>query len=70
MEEKLLTVIFFKVTNIRTNIQNDSSEFEGLLREMVPKKPVMSQEICYINWNGEAKLCTVSAYKKEFLIIV
>ena len=27
--------VFFSVTNIRTNVQNDSSEFEGLLREMV-----------------------------------
>ena len=54
--------VVFDVTNIRTNIQNDYSEFEGLLHEMVSKKPFLSQEICYINGNGERKLCTVSAY--------
>ena len=56
--------MFFGVTNIRTNVQNDSSEFEGLLHEMVSKKPFISQYICYINGNGERKLCTVSAYIK------
>ena len=34
---------------------------------MVPKKHFMSQDICYINGNGESKLCTVSAYIKELL---
>ena len=29
------TYAFFSVTNIGTNVQNDSSEFEGLLHEMV-----------------------------------
>ena len=43
--------IFFKVTNIRANVRIDSSEFEGLLHEMVSKKLFMSQEICYINGN-------------------
>ena len=28
--------VFFSVTHIRTNVQNDFSEFEGLLQEMVP----------------------------------
>ena len=56
--------MFFGVTNIRTNAQNNSSEFEGLLHEMVSKKRFMSQEICCINGNGERKLCTVSAYIK------
>ena len=55
---------FFEVTNTRENIQNDSSEFEALLHEMVPKKPFMIQAICYINGNSERKLCTVSAYIK------
>ena len=56
--------ISFEVTNIRTNVQNDSSEFEGLLHEIVSKNPFVIQVICYINGNGEIKLCTVSAYIK------
>ena len=28
--------VFFSVTNIRTNVQNASSEFEVLLQKMVP----------------------------------
>ena len=64
------TDIFFEVSNIRTNVQNDSSEFEGLLQKMVSNKLFMSQEKCYINENGEIKICTVSAYIKEFLRIV
>ena len=51
--------MFLGVTNIRTNAQNDSSDFEGLLQKMVSKKTFMSQEIYYINGNGERKLCTV-----------
>ena len=62
--------MFFEVTNIRENVQNDSSYFEGLLHKIVSKKPVMSQDICYINGNGERKLCTVYSYIKEFLSIV
>ena len=65
MEEKIVNSDMFSgVTNIRTNVQNDSSEFEMLLQKMVSKKPFMSQEICYINGNGERKLCTVSAHIK------
>ena len=30
--------LFFLVTNIRTNVQNNSSEFEGLIHEMVSLK--------------------------------
>ena len=56
--------VFFTVTNIRTKVQNDSSEFEGLLHEMVSQKPFIIQEICYIDGNDERKLCTVSAYIK------
>ena len=36
------TDTFFGVTNVRTNVQNDSSEFEELLQEMVSKKPFTS----------------------------
>ena len=56
--------MFFAVTNIRTNIQNDTSEFEELLNEMVSKKPFISQEMCHINGNGKRNICTVSAYIK------
>ena len=54
--------MFFGVTNIMTKFQNDYLEFEGLLQKMASKKPFMIQEICYINGNGERKLCTLSAY--------
>ena len=60
----------FEVTNISTNVQNDFSEFEDLLHEMVSKKPFMSQQICYINWNGKKRLCTVFAHIDELLRIV
>ena len=56
--------MFFGVINISINVQNDSSEFEGLIQKMVSKKPFMSQEICYIHDNSERKLCTVSEYIK------
>ena len=45
--------IFFAVTNIRTNVHNDSSEFEGLLHKMMSQKPFINQETCHINLNGE-----------------
>ena len=56
--------MFFEVTNIRKNIQDYSSEFEGLLHDMLSKKPFMSQVICYINGIGKRKLFTVSEYIK------
>ena len=62
--------MFFEVNSIRTNVQNNSSDFEGSLHEIVSKTPFMSQEICYIIGNVERKICTVSAYIKEFLSIV
>ena len=58
------TDMFSEVTNIRINPQKYSSEFEGILYKMVPKKPFMSQEICYINGNCKRELCTVSEYIK------
>ena len=27
--------VFFSITNIRTNVQNESSEFEGIIHKMV-----------------------------------
>ena len=62
--------MFLEVTNIRTNVKNDSSYFEGLLHEMVSQKPFMRQYICYINGNGKRSIGTMYAYIKEFLIIV
>ena len=62
--------VFFSVTNIRTNVQNDYSEFEGLLHKMVSQKPFINQQICHINLNGEKSICTVSTYIKEFFSIV
>ena len=62
--------VFFSVTNIRKKFQNDSSEFKGLLHEMVSQKPFISQEICHISLNGERSICTVSDYIKKTLSIV
>ena len=45
--------VFFLVTNIRKNVQNDSSEFEGLIHKMVSQKSFSNQEICHIDLNGE-----------------
>ena len=61
---------FFLVTNTRTNVQNDSSEFEGIIHKMVSLKPFSNQDICRIDLNGEKVICTVSTYIKEFLSIV
>ena len=61
---------FFEATNIRKSVKNDSSEFEGLLHEMMYKKPFIDQEISCINFDGERKLSTVSNYMKEFLSII
>ena len=60
----------FSVTNIRTNFQNDSSEFEGLIHEIVSHKSFSNQEICHINLNDEKSICTVSTYIKKYLSIV
>ena len=60
---------FFKVTNIRKNVQNYSSEFDGLIHKMVSKEPFINQEIIYINGKDELELYTVSDYIKYFLSI-
>ena len=57
--------VFFSVTNIRTNVQNCSSDFEGLLHKMMSHKPSINLEICHINLNGEKGICTVSIYIKN-----
>ena len=35
--------VFFSVTNIKTNVQNDSSEFEGIIHEKVSQKHFSNQ---------------------------
>ena len=60
--------VFFSVTNIRTNVQNDYSEFEGLIHEMVSQKPFSNQEICHINLNGKKSICTASTGIKNTLV--
>ena len=34
--------VFFSVTNIRRNVQNEYSELEGLLHKMVSQKPFIN----------------------------
>ena len=58
------TDIFFEVSNIRTNVQNDSSEFEGLLHKMVSQKPFINQEICHMNFNGENHMQCLDIHKR------
>ena len=60
----------FLITNIRTNVQEDSSEFEALIQEMISSELFSNQEICHIDLNGEKIICTVSTYIKEYLSIV
>ena len=50
--------------------QKDSSEFEGLVNEIVTKKIFTNQDISYTNGNSESKLCTLSNYIKEFFSIL
>ena len=58
------------IPNTRTNIQEDSSEFEALIHKMISFELFINQEICHIDLNGEKIICTVSTYIKEFLSIV
>ena len=60
----------FLITNIRTNVQEDSSEFEALIQEMISFEIFKNQEICHIDLNGENIICPVSTYIKEYLSIV
>ena len=55
----------FLITNIRTNVQEDSSEFEALIQEMISFELFSNQEICHIYLNGEKRICNVSTYIKE-----
>ena len=37
---------------------------------MISQKPVISQEVCHIDFNGKRNIWTVSAYTKELLSMV
>ena len=58
---------FFRFTNIRKNVQNDSSEFDGLLHKMVYKEPFINQctgcIMGRVKWTGP--LCLIT-----FIIII
>ena len=43
----------FLITNIRTNVQEDSSEFEVLIHEILSFELFSNQETCHIDFNGE-----------------
>ena len=60
----VFTDSFFEATITRKNVQNDSSEFEGLLHEMMSKEPFINKEMSCINFDGERKLSTVSNFMK------
>ena len=49
----------FLITNIRTNVQEYSSEFEALIHEIISFELFSNQEICHIDLNGkkEYALC-------------
>ena len=54
LEEKNCEQLYvFLVTNIRKNVQDDPSEFEGIIHEMVSHKLSINHEICHIDLNGE-----------------
>ena len=60
----------FLLTNIRTNVQEDSSEFEALIQEMISSEIFSNQDICHIDLNGEKRISSVSTYIKESLSII
>ena len=47
-----------------TNVQEDSSEFEALIHEMMSLELFSNQDICHIDLNSEKIICTVSTYIK------
>ena len=58
--------IFFKVINIRTNVQEDSSEFEALIHEIISRKLFSNQDTCHIDLNGEKKYALCQHTKKNY----
>ena len=51
-------------------MQNDSSDFDGLLHEMVSKEPFINQEISYINKKGDMNCSIVSNYITKHINII
>ena len=43
----------FLLTNIRTNVQEDYSEFEALIQEIISSELFSNQSICHIDLNVE-----------------
>ena len=66
---KTFTLTHFLNSHLSENVQNDSSEFEGLIHEMMSKEYFIRRDISYINLDGERKLSTVSNFMKEFMSI-
>ena len=58
----VFTDSFFEVNNIRNDVKNNSSEFYGLLHEMVLNDLFINQEISYINDDGEMNFYNVTYY--------
>ena len=54
----------YLITNIRTNVQEDSSEFEALIQDIISSELFRNQYICHIDLNGEKIISTVSTYIK------
>ena len=50
------TDLILEFINIRGNVQNNYSDFEGLLHKKVSKKTFMNQDISYMNENFERKI--------------
>ena len=63
------TYSFFEVTDIRKNFKIDSSEFDGLLHEIISKQPFINKEIIYTNEKCEIHCSSVSDYITFFNII-
>ena len=59
-----------KFEAIRTNVQDDSSDFEALIQEMISSEIFSNQEICHIDLNCEKRISSVSTYMKENLSII
>ena len=70
MEEKSFKLNHFWSHKYHKSVQNDSSEFEGLIHEMMSKETFINQEISSINFYDERNLSTVSNYMKDFLGII
>ena len=52
------------LTNIRANVQEDFSEFEALIQEMISSELFSNQDIFHIDLNDEKRIIYVSTYMK------